>query len=93
MSSNSSSSSSTGPTSSWISVSSTSDFPIQNIPFGIASYNKNTPRPVSAIGEYVSVFSKKMVDILVKMRINISIIPAYLSSFLYTILIFIFILI
>jgi fumarylacetoacetase len=39
--------------SSWIAVESGSDFPIQNIPFGVFSTAKSNPRVGTAIGEYV----------------------------------------
>lgn len=38
---------------SWISVKSDSDFPIQNLPFGIFRTRERAPRACSAIGEYV----------------------------------------
>ena len=38
---------------SWISVPSNSDFPIQNIPFGIAKTKGDTPRVVTRIGDKV----------------------------------------
>lgn len=38
---------------SWIPVSPDSDFPIQNIPFGIGSWNGGAPVPVTRIGERV----------------------------------------
>jgi fumarylacetoacetase len=38
---------------SWIEVSPTSDFPIQNLPFGIFSTSSRDPRVGVAIGEYV----------------------------------------
>ncbi|MCF6170654.1 MAG: fumarylacetoacetase [Bacteroidales bacterium] len=39
--------------SSWIPVPPDSDFPIQNIPFGIAKPQGKTPRPVTRVGETV----------------------------------------
>ncbi len=38
---------------SWIEVPANSDFPIQNIPFGIASPQGKSPRPVTRIGDKV----------------------------------------
>jgi fumarylacetoacetase len=38
---------------SWIRVPADSDFPIQNIPFGIASWNGESPMPVTRIGDTV----------------------------------------
>ncbi len=38
---------------SWIEVSPDSDFPIQNLPFGVFTSRENTPRLCSAIGDYV----------------------------------------
>lgn len=38
---------------SWIEVPEQSDFPIQNIPFGIFSAKDNTPRPATRIGDTV----------------------------------------
>jgi len=38
---------------SWIPVNPDSDFPIQNIPFGIAKINNDKPRPVTRIGDTV----------------------------------------
>lgn len=38
---------------SWIRVPADSDFPIQNIPFGIASWNGEPPMPVTRIGDTV----------------------------------------
>lgn len=38
---------------SWIEVDSTSDFPIQNLPFGIFKTQSSTPRVGVAIGDYV----------------------------------------
>ncbi len=38
---------------SWIPVPDGSDFPIQNIPFGIASFGNAPPRPVTRIGDHV----------------------------------------
>ncbi len=37
---------------SWVEIAADSDFPIQNIPFGIISYGGNSPRPASRIGDY-----------------------------------------
>lgn len=38
---------------SWVEVPENSDFPIQNLPFGIAQLPNSTPRVASAIGNYV----------------------------------------
>lgn len=38
---------------SWIRVPADSDFPIQNIPFGIASWNGEPPLPVTRVGDTV----------------------------------------
>ncbi|MFC1733476.1 fumarylacetoacetase [candidate division KSB1 bacterium] len=38
---------------SWLEVDSLSDFPIQNIPFGIISSEKHKPRAATRIGDYV----------------------------------------
>lgn len=38
---------------SWIEVPADSDFPIQNIPFGICSTNDRAPRPCTRIGDHV----------------------------------------
>ena len=37
----------------WIHVPENSDFPIQNIPFGIIKPNGKTPRPATRIGDTV----------------------------------------
>lgn len=37
---------------SWVEVPNDSDFPIQNIPFGIISYKDYFPRPATRIGDY-----------------------------------------
>ena len=37
---------------SWIEVENDSDFPIQNIPFGIGKPDNKSPRPLSRIGDY-----------------------------------------
>jgi len=39
---------------SWIDIPENSDFPIQNIPFGIGKPEGKEPRPVSRIGDTVS---------------------------------------
>ncbi len=39
---------------SWIEVAENSNFPIQNIPFGIYSHNNNSPRACTAIGSKVA---------------------------------------
>ncbi|MEO7176051.1 MAG: fumarylacetoacetase [Saprospiraceae bacterium] len=39
--------------SSWVELDSQSDFPIQNLPFGVASWENNDPRLVSRIGAFV----------------------------------------
>ncbi len=36
---------------SWIRVPKESDFPIQNIPFGIASWNGEPPVPATRVGD------------------------------------------
>jgi len=42
------------PTTSWVPIAATSDFSMQNIPFGIISTEANaTPRVATAIGEHV----------------------------------------
>ena len=38
---------------SWIPVPANSDFPIQNIPFGIGSYNSDRRAPMTRIGDHV----------------------------------------
>ena len=38
---------------SWVEVSSNSDFPIQNIPFGVFKSDQHSPRVASAIGNNV----------------------------------------
>ncbi|MFN8308891.1 MAG: fumarylacetoacetase [Chitinophagales bacterium] len=38
---------------SWVDVSPQSDFPIQNLPFGIFKTNHKSPRAATAIGDYV----------------------------------------
>ncbi len=38
---------------SWIEVPEGSDFPIQNIPFGIIQYDGKSPRPATRIGDFV----------------------------------------
>ncbi|MFA8451485.1 MAG: fumarylacetoacetase [Bacteroidales bacterium] len=37
---------------SWIEIPENSDFPIQNIPFGIVSFKNAEPRPATRIGDY-----------------------------------------
>ncbi len=37
---------------SWIAVDKDSDFPIQNIPFGIGKPQHKSPRPLSRIGDF-----------------------------------------
>jgi fumarylacetoacetase len=39
--------------SSWVRIPTGSDFPIQNLPFGVFRSNKKTPRAGVAIGEYI----------------------------------------
>ena len=43
---------------SWVEVESGSDFPIQNLPFGIFSTSDNRPRPGVAIGDQILDLSK-----------------------------------
>ena len=38
---------------SWVAVSKGSDFPIQNLPFGIFKTKNTEPRVCSAIGDYI----------------------------------------
>ena len=35
-----------------VDIPSDSDFPLQNIPFGIVSHSNGQPRPATAIGDY-----------------------------------------